>query len=108
MVLEVAMMDVKTGQTADFEAAFQQAALLIASIPGYVSHELQHLSKIPSVMCCWHIGRPSKRTRIASANQRSTKNGNACSIFFMIYSPPSNSGQKPLFWVFAVIMQEMH
>ena len=41
MVLEVAMLDVKTGQNADFEAAFQQAAPLIASIPGYVSHELQ-------------------------------------------------------------------
>jgi len=42
MVLEVAILDVKTGQNATFEAAFQQAAPLIASIPGYVSHELQH------------------------------------------------------------------
>ena len=42
MVLEVAVLDVKTGQNAEFEAAFQQAAPLIASIPGYVSHELQH------------------------------------------------------------------
>jgi heme-degrading monooxygenase HmoA len=41
MVLEVAILDVKTGQNATFEAAFQQAAPLIASIPGYVSHELQ-------------------------------------------------------------------
>jgi heme-degrading monooxygenase HmoA len=47
MVLEVAMLDVKTGQNADFEAAFQQAAPLIASIPGYVSHELQHCIENP-------------------------------------------------------------
>lgn len=42
MVLEVAILDVKTGQNAAFEAAFRQASPLIASIPGYVSHELQH------------------------------------------------------------------
>jgi heme-degrading monooxygenase HmoA len=41
MVLEVAILDVKTGQNEEFVAAFQQAAPLIASIPGYVSHELQ-------------------------------------------------------------------
>jgi heme-degrading monooxygenase HmoA len=42
MVLEVAILDVKTGQNEEFVAAFQQAAPLIASIPGYVLHELQH------------------------------------------------------------------
>ena len=47
MVLEVAMLDVKTGQNVAFEAAFQQAAPLIASIPGYVSHELQHCLENP-------------------------------------------------------------
>ncbi len=47
MVLEVAMLDVKTGQNVAFEAAFQQAAPLIASIPGYVSHELQHCIENP-------------------------------------------------------------
>lgn len=47
MVLEVAILDVKTGQNAEFEAAFPQAAPLIASIPGYVSHELQHCLENP-------------------------------------------------------------
>jgi len=47
MVLEVAILDVKTGQNATFEAAFQQAAPLIVSIPGYVSHELQHCIENP-------------------------------------------------------------
>ncbi len=47
MVLEVAILDVKTGQNAAFEAAFQQASPLIAAIPGYVSHELQHCIEHP-------------------------------------------------------------
>jgi heme-degrading monooxygenase HmoA len=40
-------LDVKTGQNADFEAAFAQASPLIASIPGYISHELQHCLEQP-------------------------------------------------------------
>ena len=47
MVLEVAILDVKSGQNGEFEAAFQQAAPLIASIPGYVSHVLQHCIENP-------------------------------------------------------------
>jgi heme-degrading monooxygenase HmoA len=47
MVLEVAILDVKNGQNAAFEEAFQQAAPLIASIPGYVSHELQKCLEQP-------------------------------------------------------------
>jgi heme-degrading monooxygenase HmoA len=47
VVLEVAVLDVKTGQNADFEAAFAQAAPLIASIPGYISHELQKCLEQP-------------------------------------------------------------
>ena len=41
MVLEIAMLQVKPGQTADFEAAFAKAQLIISSMQGYVSHELQ-------------------------------------------------------------------
>lgn len=41
MVLEVAVLNVKPGQTAEFEAAFAQAQQIIASMPGYVEHELQ-------------------------------------------------------------------
>ena len=43
----MAILDVKTGQSAEFEAAFPQAAPLIASIPGYVSHELHHCLENP-------------------------------------------------------------
>ncbi|MFN8421311.1 MAG: antibiotic biosynthesis monooxygenase [Anaerolineae bacterium] len=41
MILEVVVAKVKTGQGAAYEDAFRQASPLIASIPGYVSHELQ-------------------------------------------------------------------
>lgn len=41
MILEVAQLDVIAGQDAAFEAAFAQAQAIIASMDGYVSHELQ-------------------------------------------------------------------
>ena len=40
-VLEIALLKVRPGQTAEFEAAFAQAGRLIAAIPGYQRHELQ-------------------------------------------------------------------
>jgi heme-degrading monooxygenase HmoA len=42
MILEVANLQVKPGQTAAFEAAFAQAQSIIASMPGYLGYELQH------------------------------------------------------------------
>ncbi len=41
MILEVAILDVKPGQDAEFEAAFAEAQAIIAGMKGYVSHELQ-------------------------------------------------------------------
>lgn len=41
MLLEVAILDVKPGQTTDFEAAFKAAQMIIASMEGYQSHQLQ-------------------------------------------------------------------
>lgn len=41
MVLEVATLQIKPGQSAAFEAAFAQAQNIIASMPGYLGHELQ-------------------------------------------------------------------
>ncbi len=42
MILEVAILDVKPGQEANFESAFDQAQEIISSMPGYLSHQLQH------------------------------------------------------------------
>ncbi len=41
MVLEVAVLDVKPGLTADFESAFARAQTIIADMPGYQRHELR-------------------------------------------------------------------
>jgi heme-degrading monooxygenase HmoA len=41
MILEVAILDVRWGQEAEFEIAFAKASKIIASMPGYMSHELQ-------------------------------------------------------------------
>lgn len=41
MILESAYLQVKTGETDAFEAAFKQASTIIASMSGYIHHELQ-------------------------------------------------------------------
>jgi heme-degrading monooxygenase HmoA len=41
MILEVATLDVRPGQEAEFESAFADASAIIASMRGYLSHELQ-------------------------------------------------------------------
>ncbi len=41
MILESASLQVKPGESAAFEAAFLEAERIIASMPGYRSHELQ-------------------------------------------------------------------
>lgn len=42
MILEVASLDVIAGQEREFEAAFSEAQAIISSMPGYISHQLQH------------------------------------------------------------------
>jgi heme-degrading monooxygenase HmoA len=41
MILESADLQIRIGQTAAFERSFQEAQAIIASMPGYISHELQ-------------------------------------------------------------------
>lgn len=41
MILEAAFLNVKHGETTAFEAAFKQASAIIASMKGYLHHELQ-------------------------------------------------------------------
>src|SRR5262245_37556178 len=40
MILEVAPLRIRPGMAAQFEAAFREAQRIIASMPGYLSHEL--------------------------------------------------------------------
>jgi heme-degrading monooxygenase HmoA len=48
MILEVAPLDVIAGRESEFEAAFAQAQRIIASMGGYLSHELQRCLEHPS------------------------------------------------------------
>lgn len=41
MILEVATLNVRAGESDAFEQAFSQAQNIISSMPGYVSHQLQ-------------------------------------------------------------------
>ena len=47
MILEVAPLQVRAGQTAAFEAAFLEAQRIISAMPGYLSHELQRCMERP-------------------------------------------------------------
>lgn len=41
MILEVAILNIKAGSSADFEKAFNVAQEIISSMKGYVSHQLK-------------------------------------------------------------------
>ena len=48
MILEVAILNVRPGLGTDFELAFSEAQRIIASMPGYISHDLQRCIKDPN------------------------------------------------------------
>lgn len=48
MILEVAILNVRPAQTTEFEAAFAEAAPIIASMRGYIAHELQRCLEVPN------------------------------------------------------------
>ena len=46
MILEVAVLNVRSGTAPAFESAFAQAAPIIAASPGYISHELRRCVEV--------------------------------------------------------------
>jgi heme-degrading monooxygenase HmoA len=42
MIMEVAILDVIPGRESEFQSAFAAASPIIMSMPGYISHQLQH------------------------------------------------------------------
>ena len=46
MILEVAILNIKPGLSAQFEAAFAEAQQIISSMPGYCDHELKRCLEI--------------------------------------------------------------
>lgn len=47
MILEAVFLPVIAGREAEFEAAFKQASPIIASMRGYIAHELQRCIEQP-------------------------------------------------------------
>jgi len=47
MILEVAPLQVRAGQSVAFETAFLEAQRIISAMPGYLSHELQRCIERP-------------------------------------------------------------
>jgi heme-degrading monooxygenase HmoA len=47
MVLEVAILNVRRGQSQGFEAAFQEAQRILSASPGYRRHELRRCVETP-------------------------------------------------------------
>lgn len=41
MILEIAILNIIPGKSSEFETAFDEAQKIIASIPGYIKHEVQ-------------------------------------------------------------------
>jgi len=48
MILEVAILDIISGRENEFQAAFLTAAPIVSSMPGYLSHQLQHCLEKPN------------------------------------------------------------
>ena len=46
MILEVARLKVRSRMNQEFETAFAEAAKIISSMPGYISHDLQKCLEI--------------------------------------------------------------
>lgn len=46
MILEVAVLDVRSGMEAAFEAAFREASSIISAMPGCISHQLQRCIEV--------------------------------------------------------------
>lgn len=46
MILEVAILNIRSGRGREFEKAFSQAQAIISSMPGYLGHELQRCIEV--------------------------------------------------------------
>jgi heme-degrading monooxygenase HmoA len=46
VILEVAVLNLRSGTAPEFEVAFAQAAPIIAASPGYISHELRRCVEV--------------------------------------------------------------
>jgi heme-degrading monooxygenase HmoA len=78
MILEVAVLDVRPGSEAAFEAAFAEARSLIASIPGYLGLELQRCIEKPSRYVLLARWRRLEDHTEGFRGRRCTRTGSSC------------------------------
>jgi heme-degrading monooxygenase HmoA len=57
LILEVAILNVIPGQEDDFLKAFSKAQDIIASMAGYISHQLKDVLSIAANSFCWLNGK---------------------------------------------------
>jgi heme-degrading monooxygenase HmoA len=48
MILELALLQVRSGESLAFERAFAQAQSIISAMPGYIEHQLQRCLESPA------------------------------------------------------------
>jgi len=48
MILEIATLDIKSGEERNFEESFSKAQAIISQMPGYISHQLQRCVESPN------------------------------------------------------------
>ena len=94
MVLEVAMLMVKGGLEQAFETSFRQASCLIASMPGYESHELHQCLEVPGKYLLLVRWKTLENHTVGFRDHRLIRNGSIFSITFMIRFQLLNILQK--------------
>ena len=85
MILEAAILNVKSGQGAAFEAAMATARPLIAASEGFEGLELRPCLEARTATSCWCAGRGSRTTPRASAAPTATRDWKAALHHF--YQP---------------------
>ena len=94
MILEVAVLDVRSGMAASFEAAFLQPLPSLSVCRGMSLISYNAAWKYPIAMFFSLTGRPLKPTRLDFAALPNIRIGNACSTIFTTHSPPWNTTSR--------------
>ncbi|WP_376740305.1 antibiotic biosynthesis monooxygenase family protein [Listeria booriae] len=79
------MLRVTQGDTDSFEQDFKIASAYIASIPGYINHELHKC--LENETDCLFAGKRSRPIQKASVNPMPTLSGNGCYTTIITLSP---------------------
>ena len=84
VILEVAVLNVRMGSEAAYEAAFQQASSIISAMPGYISHQLQRCIEVPNRYLLLVNWESLEAHTVGFRDSPSIRIGNGRCIIFMI------------------------